>query len=124
MDFQKYYDVIDSLVDLVAADQRLAEFLPQLRLLREQALSVSLGGKQVPLIPRGPRRALPDRTSAEAILAKVNQVPFCEPDNEDPEAVRILYCLSSNLVSAILHAVIEGFPELVSVPGGLKETQG
>lgn len=117
MDFNRYADVMDELVDLVAGDSRLAAFLPQVTQLRDQARAVALGGKEmIPPLPRPPKRAIPDRTAAQLLLRKINEIPFCDPAKESADVVRLFGGLSRNLVIAVMHEIIQDFPDLVSTP--------
>lgn len=118
MNFQKYFEGMNSLVAFVEADPRLADFLPRLRELREQSRLVAQGRKDVAVLPPPSENLIvPDRATAEAMLTKINALPFCEPEREDAETLRIFHRLSMNLVSAVFHAIKGSFPELVSRDG-------
>jgi hypothetical protein len=116
MDFKAYADAMDGLLAVVAADRRLSDFLPQVTELRDQARAGALGATEVPRLPIPPRRSIPDRATAEVLLERINKIPFYDPEKEDSSALPPFYGLTRNLVIAIWRAIMEDFPDLVSLP--------
>jgi hypothetical protein len=114
--FLKAFDVVDELHRYVASEPRLAEFLPELREVREQAWRLAQGGKTIRALPRTLTRSMPDRSVAQRIVEIMAKLPPLSPQEMDHESVGLFAQLVGNLVVAITHAIFVRYPELMRSP--------
>jgi hypothetical protein len=105
-------EVFAKLREFIAAEPRLASFLPAADELHKQAQAFAQGTTRIPPLTLQSSDAMPDRDSARAIVLIMSKLPALDGD-ETTDLARAYATLLGNLADGITVAIYKSYPEVV-----------